>query len=128
MSNPKNGTGDWNPHHYTTKSIEPIDVIESWGLPFGLGNVVKYIARWGIKGSPVEDKIKALNYLHRDITGEWLPEVYVDEIREKAINASGIVTKVHKETTFKVYDDPSPDRDYINGGEPARSIPRMASE
>ena len=34
-----------HPAHYTYGSIEVIDVIEGLGLPYHLGNAVKYIAR-----------------------------------------------------------------------------------
>src|SRR6185503_2358676 len=35
------------PHsdHYKGTSVEPIDLIEAWGLPFHLANVVKYVCR-----------------------------------------------------------------------------------
>lgn len=58
-----------NPAHYKDHSIEPIDVIEAWGLGFHLGNCVKYIARLGLKeGSPeIEDLKKARWYLDRKI-------------------------------------------------------------
>ena len=43
------------PEHYTFSGIEVIDAIEAWELGFHLGNVVKYVARAGRKGSRVED-------------------------------------------------------------------------
>lgn len=55
------------PAHYTATGIEPIDVIEAWGLGFRLGNCVKYIARHLHKGSPLEDLKKARWYLDREI-------------------------------------------------------------
>jgi hypothetical protein len=55
------------PAHYTFSAIEPIDVIEAWELGFHLGNVVKYIARAGRKGSKIEDLKKARWYLDRAI-------------------------------------------------------------
>lgn len=55
------------PPHYTFSSIEPIDVIEAWGLGFCLGNTVKYLARAEHKGSPLEDLRKAEWYLKREI-------------------------------------------------------------
>jgi hypothetical protein len=42
-------------------------VIESWGLGYHLGNVVKYIARHERKGAPLEDLEKAAEYLRRYI-------------------------------------------------------------
>lgn len=55
------------PKHYTFGEIEPIDVIEDWGLPYHLGNVIKYIARAEHKGNMVEDLKKARWYLDRHI-------------------------------------------------------------
>ena len=55
------------PRHYTFGSIEVIDAIEAWGLGFHLGNVVKYIARAGRKGSEIQDLKKARWYLDRAI-------------------------------------------------------------
>ena len=56
-----------HPSHYTFADIEPIDVIEAWGLGFHLGNVVKYVARADYKGSSIEDLKKAAWYLNREI-------------------------------------------------------------
>jgi hypothetical protein len=57
----------YRPAHYTRLNPEPIDVIEAWGLGWHLGNVLKYIARAGHKGSELEDLRKARNYLDRKI-------------------------------------------------------------
>jgi hypothetical protein len=56
------------PKHYATLYPEPIEVIENWGLNFNRGNVVKYLARAGSKGSEIEDLKKALVYLEREIS------------------------------------------------------------
>lgn len=56
-----------HPRHYTFGKFEVIDVIEDWGLPYHLGNVVKYVARHEHKGSPLEDLRKARFYLDRYI-------------------------------------------------------------
>lgn len=57
-----------HPSHYHPDGIEAIDVIESWGLGFHLGNVVKYIARAGLKSNDeLEDLKKARWYLNRYI-------------------------------------------------------------
>ena len=55
------------PKHYKLGKIEPIEAIEDWRLDFCLGNVVKYIARAGFKGSAIEDLKKARWYLDRKI-------------------------------------------------------------
>lgn len=54
-----------HPTHYTFAKIEPIDVIEDWGLGFHLGNCVKYVARAPHKGSELADLKKARWYLDR---------------------------------------------------------------
>jgi hypothetical protein len=59
-----------HPPHYTATPIEPIEVIEAWGLGFHLGNAVKYIARAKHKGSEVQDIKKAMWYLDRWLT-QW---------------------------------------------------------
>ncbi len=58
-----------SPSHYTFGSIEPIDAIETWQLPFHLANVVKYVARHGKKAgaTALEDLKKAEFYLSRYI-------------------------------------------------------------
>lgn len=53
------------PPHYTFSSIEVMDVIEDWKLNYHLGNVVKYLARAGKKGSFIMDLRKACWYLTR---------------------------------------------------------------
>lgn len=55
------------PAHYTFSAIEPIAVIEAWGLGFHLGCVLKYLCRAGRKGSKLEDLRKARWYLDREI-------------------------------------------------------------
>jgi len=54
-----------HPPHYTHSKIEPIDVIEDWGLGYHDGNALKYIARYKHKGNPVQDLKKAVWYLNR---------------------------------------------------------------
>ncbi len=56
-----------HPPHYNATPVEPIVVIEAWGLGFCLGNTVKYIARAKHKGSELEDLKKAAWYLDREI-------------------------------------------------------------
>ena len=56
-----------HPPHYTATTIEPIVVIEAWGLGFNLGNVVKYIARAEHKAALLDDLKKAAWYLDREI-------------------------------------------------------------
>ena len=51
------------PKHYEG-SIEPIDLIESQGLDFNEGNVIKYVSRHKKKNG-LEDLLKARFYLER---------------------------------------------------------------
>jgi hypothetical protein len=55
------------PHseHYAAMSLEPIVVIDAWGLNFNLGCVVKYLAR--PKGQTIADLEKALWYLQHEL-------------------------------------------------------------
>lgn len=61
------------PSHYVDgRSMQPIDVIEDWGLDKDhyLANVLKYISRYGRKGSGDDPKLclrKAMFYLNRRI-------------------------------------------------------------
>lgn len=54
-------------HYHADSGVEVIDAIEAWGLSFALGNVVKYIARAGLKGDAREDLQKALWYLTHEL-------------------------------------------------------------
>ncbi len=56
-----------HPPHYTALSIQPIEVIESWGLNFNLGTVAKYLGRAGRKGDALTDLKKCRFYLEREI-------------------------------------------------------------
>jgi len=54
------------PSHYVGgRVIEPIDVIESWGLNHHLACTLKYICRAGHKDCEAQDLQKALWYLDR---------------------------------------------------------------
>jgi len=57
-----------HPSHYQAGEYECIDVIESLGLDFHLGNALKYIWRAGRKDSDeVQDLAKAAWYIQRRI-------------------------------------------------------------
>ena len=55
-----------HPSHYN-QGIETIDYIESWGMNFNTGNVIKYVTRAGYKNDQLEDLKKAMWYLDREI-------------------------------------------------------------
>jgi hypothetical protein len=71
-----------DPEYYTDTKIEPISVIEAWGLSFNLGSAVKYIARSNKKGSRRDDLLKAANYAYREATGNWLPKEMIDKPKD----------------------------------------------
>jgi hypothetical protein len=54
--------------HYTGTKIQPIDIIEDW-YPVWLedtwyaGNAVKYLRRFRLKGTPLQDLRKARDYI-----------------------------------------------------------------
>lgn len=60
-------TVDHPKHYHAESGVEVIDAIEAWGLGFALGNVVKYVARAGLKGNAHEDLQKALWYLTHEL-------------------------------------------------------------
>ena len=53
-----------HPSHYNI-GIETIDYIESWGMDFNQGNLIKYATRFNHKKTPLEDLKKAMWYLKR---------------------------------------------------------------
>ena len=58
-----------HPSHYCLGGIEVLDAIEAWELPYHLGNVVKYVARYKAKNG-MEDLKKARHYLDKLIETE----------------------------------------------------------
>lgn len=50
------------PNHYARYEIEPVEFIMKNGLPFAVGNIVKYVLRYDAKNG-VEDLKKARRYL-----------------------------------------------------------------
>lgn len=54
-----------HPNHYTAGGIEVFDFIQSWGLDFAEGNVIKYVVRGPFKGNRLKDLKKARWYLNK---------------------------------------------------------------
>ena len=48
--------------HYKDLAIQPFEFIESNGLGYGVGNVIKYLCRYKTKGG-LEDLEKAKHYI-----------------------------------------------------------------
>lgn len=89
-----------HPEHYggADNPYEAIKVIEAWNLDFNLGNAVKYIARAGKKGTPLNGMIdleKAEWYLKRFISRYKQKHNLVSarDIAADVIDASQIVTR-----------------------------------
>ncbi len=54
-----------HPKHYCQGKLEVWEAIEGLDLGYYEGNVLKYIARYKFKGTPIEDLRKARAYLDR---------------------------------------------------------------
>lgn len=62
-------TDPLNPDYYKNYSIEVTDAIQSWGLSYCQGNIIKYIVRSGRKTTdPQQDLEKALWYLKKELS------------------------------------------------------------
>ena len=57
----------YGPHYYNRGKIEVWDFIRDQGLPYHLGNAVKYICRTGYKDDPIADLKKAIHYLENEL-------------------------------------------------------------
>ena len=57
----------YGPHYYNRGKIEVWDFIRAQGLPYHLGNAVKYICRTGYKDDPIADLKKAIHYLENEL-------------------------------------------------------------
>lgn len=49
--------------HYKNFKIQPIEFVLANNLGFCEGNVVKYICRYNLKGTPKEDLLKVKHYV-----------------------------------------------------------------
>ena len=72
--------------HYQVNGLECIDVIETLGLPYHLGNVLKYLWRAGRKDAAkeIEDLSKARWYLDRHIQRLTVVEKAVAAVTTRA--------------------------------------------
>ena len=56
------------PSHYVTNtSLDVIDVCKMYELNFNKGNVIKYVCRSGKKQNEINDILKAIEYLEREL-------------------------------------------------------------
>lgn len=75
------------PDHYQgTQSFDVIDFNKAYDLNFNLGNVVKYVARAGKKGSTLDDLKRAQDYINREIEQcEAERQIALDKLKEMAM-------------------------------------------
>ena len=68
------------PTHYRNQPIQPIEIIEMYGLDFARGNALKYLLRAGSKHGEEksDDLLKAIWYLVYELDGVEL----ADEVNE----------------------------------------------
>ena len=59
--------GNRVPLHYETRTYDVIDVCKWYNLNFNKGNVIKYVCRSDKKDNEVQDLLKAIDYLNREI-------------------------------------------------------------
>lgn len=71
------------PTHYRTRTVQPIEIIEMYGLDFSRGNALKYLLRAGSKlgEDKTDDLLKAIWYLVYELDGVDL----ADEVNEHMI-------------------------------------------
>lgn len=60
-----------HPPHYNAGRIEVFDALQDWSeagmIGYAVSNVIKYCARYRLKGKPLEDLKKARWYLDKEI-------------------------------------------------------------
>lgn len=49
--------------HYRSAAVQPIELIMAHDMDFCAGSVVKYVTRYKLKGTPLQDLEKARHYL-----------------------------------------------------------------
>ena len=66
----KESSAVYQPHHYAKWPVEPITFILKNKLPYGVGNVIKYVMRYKDKNG-LEDLLKARRYIDMIIEDEY---------------------------------------------------------
>ncbi len=96
------------PKHYPDGDLEPLKIIQHYGLSFELGNALKYIARCNHKGTKREDLEKAADYLLRrdEYLSELIPDVeYFMEAWGISENLAEAVVSILFGDEFKARDN-----------------------
>jgi hypothetical protein len=72
-----------NKLYYSATTYDVIDIIQDYKLSFNRGNILKYIIRAGKKDNELQDLLKALDYLEREIEHiRHLQKIETDNIKE----------------------------------------------
>lgn len=88
-----------NPDYYKNYSIEVTDAIQSWGLNYCQGNIIKYIVRCGRKtADPTQDLEKALWYIRKELSQYVKRQLPQDSV-EKSNQQNRSFAKQEKERT-----------------------------
>lgn len=74
--------------HYACREVEPIEIIEMYGLNYRLGNVLKYVLRHELKGG-LEDLKKAAWYLNREIEKQAQTKSPLEELTQLTEEVGG---------------------------------------
>jgi len=92
------------PEHYARYKIEPVKFIVENGLPFAVGNIIKYVMRWDAKDG-LQDLKKAQRYIDMLVS-------YVEGHKDWWTSASSkhrAAVMDNLEATFSSVDHASPD-------------------
>ena len=72
-----------NKLYYSATTYDVIDIIQDYKLSFNRGNIIKYIIRAGKKDDELQDLLKALDYLEREVEHiRHLQKIETDNIKE----------------------------------------------
>jgi hypothetical protein len=72
-----------NKLYYSATNYDVIDIIQDYKLSFNRGNILKYIIRAGKKDNELQDLLKALDYLEREIEHfRAVTKIETDKLKE----------------------------------------------
>jgi len=72
-----------NKLYYSATTYDVIDIIQDYKLSFNRGNILKYIIRAGNKDNELQDLLKALDYLEREIEHfRSVTKIETDKLKE----------------------------------------------
>ena len=72
-----------NKLYYCATTYDVIDIIQDYKLSFNRGNILKYIIRAGKKDNELQDLLKALDYLEREVEHfRAVTKIETDKLKE----------------------------------------------